>query len=50
MNDVETVCWGALAADAAAMGFHWMYESVWGEDAERLAGELDGETHETGGD
>lgn len=26
MNDVEIVCWGALAADAAAMGFHWMYD------------------------
>ena len=26
MNIVKTVCWGALVADAAAMGFHWMYD------------------------
>ena len=26
MNTVETVCWGGLVADAASMGFHWMYD------------------------
>lgn len=26
MNAVKTACWGALVADAAAMGFHWMYD------------------------
>lgn len=26
MNAVEKVCWGGLVADAAAMGFHWMYD------------------------
>lgn len=26
MKTVDTVCWGALVADAAAMGFHWMYD------------------------
>jgi ADP-ribosylglycohydrolase len=26
MSAVETVSWGALAADAATMGFHWMYD------------------------
>lgn len=36
MNDVETVCWGALVADAAAMGFHWMYDQ---DKIQQLGGE-----------
>lgn len=26
MNKLEQVCWGAMVADAASMGFHWVYE------------------------
>lgn len=36
MNDVEAVCWGALVADAAAMGFHWMYDQ---EKIRKLGGD-----------
>jgi len=35
MNTVKTVCWGALVADAAAMGFHWMYDQ---DTIEKLGG------------
>ena len=36
MNTVKTVCWGALVADAAAMGFHWMYDQ---DKIEKLGGD-----------
>lgn len=36
MKTVDTVCWGALVADAAAMGFHWMYDQ---EKIEKLGGD-----------
>ena len=36
MNTLETVCWGALVADAAAMGFHWMYDQ---NTIEKLGGD-----------
>jgi ADP-ribosylglycohydrolase len=36
MNAVKTVCWGALVADAAAMGFHWMYDQ---DKIEKLGGD-----------
>ncbi len=26
MNEIKAVCWGGLAADAATMGFHWLYD------------------------
>ena len=35
-NTLETVCWGALVADAAAMGFHWMYDQ---NTIEKLGGD-----------
>ena len=36
MNAVTTVCWGALVADAAAMGLHWMYDQ---DKIEKLGGD-----------
>jgi len=36
MKDVDAVCWGALVADAAAMGFHWMYDQ---EKIRKLGGD-----------
>lgn len=36
MNTLATVCYGALVADAAAMGFHWMYDQ---EKIRRLGGD-----------
>ena len=36
MNTFETVNWGALVADAAALGFHWMYDQ---DKIEKLGGE-----------
>lgn len=36
MKTVDTVCWGALVADAAAMGFHWMYDQ---EKIRKLGGD-----------
>lgn len=36
MNTIKTVCYGALVADAAAMGFHWMYDQ---EKIRRLGGD-----------
>ncbi|MCC6006527.1 MAG: ADP-ribosylglycohydrolase family protein [Rhodobacteraceae bacterium] len=36
MRVLDTVCYGALVADAAAMGFHWMYDQ---EKIRRLGGD-----------
>ncbi len=36
MRVIDTVCYGALVADAAAMGFHWMYDQ---EKIRRLGGD-----------
>ena len=40
MNALNTVCWEALVADAATMGFHWVYDQAkienWGGEVPKF--------------